>query len=81
MTNLSWRIKIYIPSRVKKYFSMNKDARKKTSISVDQYLWRKWLKFVVDKTGSSRMISIEVENAIKEYMQNHKMSESGAVRR
>lgn len=76
MINASQGIKIYIPPRVKRYFSMNKDTRKKTSISVDQRLWRKWVKFVVDKTGSSRMVSMETENAIKEYMQNHEVAKS-----
>jgi hypothetical protein len=56
--------------------NMNEETKRKTSISVDRHLWQKWIKFVVDKTGSSRMISIELENAIKEYMKNHGVKES-----
>jgi hypothetical protein len=58
-----------------KVFTLDMESRKKTSISVNRHLWQKWVKFVVDKTGSSRMISMELENAIKEYMRNHEVIE------
>jgi len=45
--------------------------RKKTSISIDEGLWKKWIIFVVKKTGSTRKISDELENALKEYMERH----------
>ena len=51
--------------------------RKKTSISIDENLWREWIRFVVDKTGSARKISSELEKAIEEYMERH----SGASQR
>ena len=51
--------------------------RKKTSISIDENLWREWISFVVDKTGSARKISSELEKAIEEYMERH----SGASQR
>jgi len=46
-------------------------TRKKTSISVDENLWREWISFVVNKTGSARKISEELEKAIREYMKRH----------
>ena len=45
--------------------------RKKTSISVDENLWREWIRFVVNKTGSARKISSELEKAIEENMKRH----------
>jgi hypothetical protein len=42
--------------------------KRKTSITIDEDLWKKWIKFVVDKTGSARKLSEEIENALKEYM-------------
>jgi len=46
-------------------------AKKKTSIAVDPKIWQEWVKFVVDRTGSSRRVSEELEKAIKEYMRRH----------
>ena len=46
--------------------------KRKTSIAVDDDLWREWIKFVVDKTGSARKVSEELEHAIEEYMKKHK---------
>jgi hypothetical protein len=46
-------------------------SKRKTSIAVDDGLWRKWTKFVVDQTGSARKVSEELEKAIKEYMKEH----------
>lgn len=51
-------------------------SKRKTSISVDDKLWREWINFVVNKTGSARKISEETENAIREYMQKHKEGEN-----
>ena len=49
--------------------------RKKTSISVDEKLWREWIRFVVDIRGSTRKISEEVEKALLTYMEgSHKIS-------
>jgi len=47
-------------------------SKRKTSISVDDKLWREWINFVVSKTGSARKISEETQNAIQEYMQKYK---------
>jgi hypothetical protein len=43
-------------------------AKRKTSITVDEKLWKEWTMFVVNKTGSARKLSDEIENAIKAYM-------------
>jgi len=40
-------------------------------------IWQEWCKFVVDKTGSSRKVSEELENAIKEYMKRSKREVGG----
>ena len=47
-------------------------GKKKTSITVDAQLWKEWTMFVVDKTGSARKASDEIENAIREYMKKGK---------
>jgi metal-responsive CopG/Arc/MetJ family transcriptional regulator len=47
-------------------------SKRKTSINVDDKLWREWSKFVVDRRGSFRKISEELENAMREYMERHK---------
>jgi hypothetical protein len=43
-------------------------AKRKTSITIDEEIWKEWTKFVIDKTGSSRKLSDELENALKDYM-------------
>lgn len=50
-------------------------ARIKTSIAVDDNLWREWQIFVIGKTGKGRRGSSEIEEALREYMQNHKNKE------
>ena len=34
----------------------------------DEELWKEWTKFVIDKTGSARKLSEEIEEALKDYM-------------
>ena len=43
-------------------------AKRKTSISVDEELWKQWTMFVIEKTGSARKLSEEIEKAIRQYM-------------
>lgn len=43
-------------------------TKRKTSISVDEELWKQWTMFVIEKTGSARKLSEEIEKALKEYM-------------
>jgi metal-responsive CopG/Arc/MetJ family transcriptional regulator len=43
-------------------------SKRKTSISIDKELWKEWTKFVIDKTGSARKLSEEIESALRLYM-------------
>jgi len=43
-------------------------ATRKTSVSIDEELWKQWTMFVIKKTGSARKLSEEIENALREYM-------------
>ena len=47
----------------------------KTSIAVDENLWKEWSIFVINKTGKGRKGSNEIESALREYMENHKKKE------
>jgi hypothetical protein len=49
-------------------------GKQKTSFIVEQQLWKKWILFVVNKRGSARKLSEELEEALKEYMRNHRKS-------
>jgi hypothetical protein len=43
----------------------------KTSINIDKQTWNQWNHFVLDKTGSTRKVSEELEKALKEYMEKY----------
>jgi len=43
-------------------------AKQKTTIVVEKKLWKDFLSFVVEKHGTTRKMSIEIESAIREYM-------------
>jgi hypothetical protein len=45
--------------------------KRKTSVNVDQEIWKKWNHFVIDKAGSSRKIIEELEKALLEYIDKH----------
>ncbi|MGQ9722367.1 MAG: hypothetical protein ACUVXA_13710 [Candidatus Jordarchaeum sp.] len=47
-------------------------AKQKTSFIVDRELWKQWTLFVVNKRGTARKLSEELEMALKEYMNNHR---------
>ncbi|MEM2982730.1 MAG: hypothetical protein QXH17_06155 [Candidatus Bathyarchaeia archaeon] len=47
-------------------------TKQKTSFMVDDELWKEWTLFVVNKTGSARKLSEEMEKALREYMAKHK---------
>jgi len=47
-------------------------VKKKTSINIDDRVWKDWMKFVIDKTGSVRRLSEEMGKALREYMERHK---------
>ena len=42
--------------------------RKKTSISIDEELWKQFIMYVIQKTGSAHAISRELERILKEYL-------------
>jgi hypothetical protein len=46
-------------------------VKKKTSINIDDRVWKDWMKFVIEKTGSVRKLSEEMENALREYMKRN----------
>jgi len=39
---------------------------------MDEGLWREWTVFVLNKTGSARKLSEELEKAMREHMMRHK---------
>jgi len=43
----------------------------KTSINLNKGTWSDWIRFVVNRTGSARKISEELEKAIQEYIKKH----------
>lgn len=45
--------------------------KKKTSVNIDEDIWKQWLIFVIQKHGSSRKVSEETARAVKEYMKKH----------
>jgi hypothetical protein len=51
--------------------NLGNTGRQKTSVMVNQELWKKWILFVVNRRGSARKLSQELEGAMKEYMKNH----------
>lgn len=61
------------PSKEKTKAENNEKA--KTSININRGTWLDWIKFVVNKTGSARKISDELEKALDEYMMHHKEGE------
>jgi hypothetical protein len=46
-------------------------TKKKTSLNVDDKIWRDWLIYVVKSTGSSHKVSDYTVKALEEYMKNH----------
>lgn len=50
-------------------------ARIKTSVTIDEDLWKEWQIFVIGKTGKGRKGSEEIEAALRQYMQNNKNKE------
>jgi len=46
-------------------------SRRRTTIIVDDRLWKRFLSYVVKKHGAAKKASVEVEIAIKEYLDRH----------
>lgn len=49
-----------------------KKEKAKTSINIDKETWQEWIKFVVNRTGSARKVSEELEKALHEYMKKNR---------
>lgn len=47
-------------------------AKHKTTVLIEEQLWKNLVIYVTQKYGSSRKVSEEVEKAIEEYLQRHK---------
>jgi len=45
--------------------------KRRTTIIVDDQLWKRFLSYVVKKHGVAKKVSVEVEVAIKEYLDRH----------
>jgi len=43
----------------------------KTTILVEEKLWKSFLSFIVKKHGTTKRTSIEIESAIREYLNRH----------
>jgi hypothetical protein len=50
-------------------------VKKKTSLNLDDKLWRSWVIYVTQKYGTTRKISDETATALEEYMQRHEAKE------
>jgi hypothetical protein len=48
-------------------------VNKRTTINIDEKLWKYFQIYALQTTGNSRKASEKVEEAIKEYMANHPM--------
>ena len=46
-------------------------GKRRTTILVDDLLWKRFLSYVVKKHGSAKKASVEVENAVREYLDLH----------
>jgi len=53
------------------YTVKNSLPKQKTTIVVDKKLWKDFLSFVVKKHGTTRKTSVEIESAIREYLNHH----------
>jgi len=50
----------------------NSLPKQKTTIVVDKELWKDFLSFIVKKHGTTRKTSVEIESAIREYLNHHR---------
>lgn len=51
---------------------LTKPSKRRTTIVVDDELWKRFLTYVVKKHGVAKKASVEVEAAIREYLNGHK---------
>jgi len=60
-----------VDKRLAIYTVKNSLPKQKTTIVVDKKLWKDFLSFVVKKHGTTRKTSVEIESAIREYLNHH----------
>ncbi|MGA3289937.1 MAG: hypothetical protein ABSD42_06860 [Candidatus Bathyarchaeia archaeon] len=46
-------------------------TKKKTSLNIDDKLWRDWILYVVKKTGTTQKVSEETERLIRKEMKGN----------
>lgn len=51
-------------------------TKKKTSLNIDDAFWLTWVRYVLDKTGSTYKTSDETKKALEEYMEKHPLSKA-----
>lgn len=49
----------------------NPDDTTRTTIVVDKKLWKRFLTYIVKKYGTAKKASVEVEAAVREYLDKH----------
>jgi len=60
-----------VDKRLAIYTVKNSLPKQKTTIVVEKKLWKDFLSFVVKKHGTTRKTSMEIESAIREYLNHH----------
>jgi len=60
-----------VDKRLAIYTVKNSLPKQKTTIVVEKKLWKDFLSFVVKKHGTTRKTSVEIESAIREYLNQH----------
>lgn len=46
-------------------------TKRRTTVVVDDDLWKRFLSYIVKKHGTAKKASVEVENAVREYLNRH----------
>jgi hypothetical protein len=46
-------------------------TKRRTTVLIEDDLWKRLLSYVVKKHGTAKKASVEVENAVKEYLNRH----------
>lgn len=49
-------------------YDMSRGKLHRTTIVIDEELWKRLLRYVFEKHGSSKKVSFEIEQAVKEYL-------------
>ena len=61
------------------WYNMQTMTKKKTSLNIDDKLWREWILYVVTKTGTTQKVSEETERIIRKEMKDNPIKESDKV--